>query len=233
MKKTALLALCVFSFLRVELFSQNSFSRGEEFFLANRPQEALPLLEAAFAEDPAHVKAALYLGTVYIQLNRNDEAIAVFRKILPRSGNQSALVAFNLGNVYFIKGESVFAEQFYTQAVQADPAYAPAWLNRANARIKNGDLRGAIPDYEQYLVLEPRSPKRAQIESLIQFIHNEFRLEEEKRLAAEAEARAAAERRQRLLEEVSTSLQAAAEETQGLSAGTENVLGYEGEFELE
>lgn len=233
MRKRIVLALCAFFSFYMGLFAQDSFSRGEEFFLANKPGEALPLLESVLASDPAHVKAALYLGTAYIQLNRNDEAIAVFRKILPRSGDQSALVAFNLGNVYFIKGESVFAEQFYTQAVQSDPSYASAWLNRANARIKNGALREAVSDYQQYLVLEPQSPKRAEIENLIQFINAEFRSEEDRRLAAEAEARAAAERRQRLLEEVSASLQAAAEETQGLSAGSENVLGYEGEFELE
>ncbi|MDR1429346.1 MAG: tetratricopeptide repeat protein [Spirochaetaceae bacterium] len=233
MKKAAFIGLGLYFVLAAEIFPQNSFSRGEELFLADKPGEALPLLEAAVSEDAAHVRAALYLGMAYMQLNRNDEAIAAFRKILPRSGNQSALVAFNLGNVYFIKGESVFAEQFYTQAVQQDPSYAPAWLNRANARIKNGSLADAVSDYEQYLVLEPRSPKRASIESLMSLIRNEFRTEEERRLAAEREAAEAAGRRQRLLEEVAASLQAAAEESRGLSAGSESVLDYEGEFELE
>jgi murein tripeptide amidase MpaA len=57
-------------------------------------------------------------------------------------------------------------------------------------------------------------------------------LEEQRRLEAEAQAKAEAERKRRLLEEVSASLQAAAEETQGLSAGSEGMLNYEGEFEL-
>jgi tetratricopeptide (TPR) repeat protein len=233
MRKIAFLGLGVCFFLTTGLFPQNSFLKGEEFFLANLPGEALPLLEAAVAEDSAHVRAALYLGMAYTQLGRNDEAITAFRRILPRAGNQSALVAFNLGNVYFIKGESVFAEQFYTQAIREDPSYAPAWLNRANARVKNGNLTDAVSDYEHYLVLEPLSPKRASIESLVRFIRDEFRTAEERRLAAEQEAAAVAERRRLLLEEVSASLQAAAEETRGLSAGSENVLGYEGEFELE
>jgi tetratricopeptide (TPR) repeat protein len=233
MKKGMLLAMGIGCFFQTGLFSQTSFSRGEELFLANKPQEALALLEAAVAEDPAHVQAALYLGIAYGQLNRNTEAIAAFRKILPGAGSQSALIAFTLGNMYFTGGETAFAEQYYTQAIQADPGYASAWLNRANARVKNGSLGEALADYAQYLALEPASPKRPQIESLMGFITAEFRREEERIRLAEAEAAAAAERRQRLLDEVSASLQAAAEETRGLSAGSERVLDYEGEFVLE
>jgi tetratricopeptide (TPR) repeat protein len=233
MKKSVLLALWLWCSFQIEVFSQTSFARGEELFLDDKPQEALAFLEAAVSEDPAHVQAALYLGIAYGQLDRNSDAIAAFRRILPRAGNQSALIAFNLGNLYFTGGETVFAEQYYTQAIEADPGYASAYLNRANARIKNGSLRAALTDYAQYLALEPASPKRPQIESLVRFINNEFRQEEERLRLAEAEAAAAAERRQRLLDEVSASLQAAAEETQGLSAGSEQVLDYAGEFELE
>jgi tetratricopeptide (TPR) repeat protein len=223
----------VFSFVTQAMYCQSAFTRGEELFLANKPQEALAFLEAAAAGDPANVQAALYLGIAYEQLKRNDDAIAAFRKILPRAGGQSALIAFNLGNVYFAKGETNFAEQYYTQAIQADPVYATAYLNRANARIKNGALREALPDYAQYLALEPASPQRPQIEQLIAFINSEFSAEEERRIRAEAEEREAAERKQRLLDEISASLQAAAEETRSLSAGAEDVLEYEGEFELQ
>ncbi len=232
MKKQVLSLLCFFM-LGSFLFAQASFVKGEEFFLQNKPDEALPYLQQAVLEDSAHVQAALYLGIAYQQLNRFDEAIAAYRRILPRAGNQTALVAFNLGNVYFSRGNAAFAEQYYSQAINADPVYASAYLNRANTKIKNGMLQDSIPDYEQYLSLEPNSPKKGQIESLIAFIKNEAAAEEARRIAAEAEARAEAERRQRLLNEVSASLQAAAENAQGLSSGAESVQGYEGEFELE
>jgi tetratricopeptide (TPR) repeat protein len=215
------------------LEAQNVFARGEELFMQNRPGEALEFLEAAAAGDPAHVQAFLYLGIAYQQLGRLDDAIAAYRKILPRAGAETARVAYNLGNVYFAKGNASFARQYYSQAIDADSAYAPAYLNRANALIKTGELREAITDYESYLTLEPRSPKRPQIEKLITFILDEFAAEERRRILAEEAARQEAERKQRLLDEVSASLQAAAEESKGLSAGTEDVQGYEGEFELE
>jgi tetratricopeptide (TPR) repeat protein len=220
-------------FLGFPGFSQSNFVRGEELFMQNKPQEALVFLELAAAEDPAYVTAFHYLGRVYEQLGRYDEAIAVYRKILSRAGTETARIAFNLGNAYFMKGNAAFAEEFYTQAVGEDPVFAPAYLNRANARIKAGSLKDAVADYERYLSLEPRSPKRPEIERLMTFVREEFAAEERRKLLAEETARAEAERRRRLLEEVSASLQSAADDSQGISAGTEGVQGYEGEFELE
>jgi tetratricopeptide (TPR) repeat protein len=225
--------IILFSLLGTLLFAQSSFVKGEELFLQNKPNEALSILEQAVVEDPAHVEAALYLGIAYQQLNKFDEAIAVYRKILPRAGAQSALISYNLGNVYFSRGNASFAEQYYSQAISSDPVYASAYLNRANSRVKSGMLQDGVLDYRQYLTLEPNSPKRSQIESLIAFIENEAVMEEQRKIMAEAEAKAEAERRQRLLDEVSASLQAAADDAQGLSSGAESVEGYAGEFELE
>lgn len=214
-------------------FAQDAFIQGEEYFLLNKPEAALPFLESSLAEDPANIRAGLYLGISYQQLNRLDDAIAVFRKILPRGGDEAARIAFNLGNLYYSKGNMNYAEQYYTQAIEADPAYASAYLNRANALVQAGSLKDAISDYELYLSLEPRSSKRSRIEQLIAFIKEEFAAEERRRIEAEAAARAEAERKQRLLDDISASLQAAAEESTGLSAGTEEVLGYDDAFELE
>jgi tetratricopeptide (TPR) repeat protein len=226
---TAVLCLCMAG----AGYAQTNFARGEELFMQNKPKEALVFLENTVAEDPAHVKAFLYLGLVYQQLGRVDEAIAAYRKILPRGGGETARIAYNLGNAYYVKGNAVFADQFYTQAIEADPSYASAYLNRANTRVKTGALSQAIPDYEFYLTLEPRSPKRPEIESIVAFIREEFAAEERRKLLAEETARAEAERKKRLLEEVSASLQASAEDSKGLSAGAEGVQGYDGDFVLE
>ncbi|MCL1814566.1 MAG: tetratricopeptide repeat protein [Treponema sp.] len=209
------------------------FTQGEEFFIRNKPGEALPYLEKAFVADQTNLEGALYLAMCYEQMEKLDEAIAIYRKILPSGGDKTALIACNLGNVYFRKGSAAFAEQFYTQAIRADPAYAPAWLNRANARIKTGALREALPDYEHYLKLEPASTKRPQIERLVSLLQEEFASEEIRRLMAEEAARAETERRQRLMDEVSASLQVQADGAEGIAAGAEDLSGYDGEFELE
>jgi tetratricopeptide (TPR) repeat protein len=119
---------------------EDSFRRGEELFMANKPQEALGFLEAAVSRDPAQIRAYLYLGIVYQQLDRPDDAVAIYRRVLPRAGDEAARAAFNLGNIYFRQGNIDYAEEFYTQAVNADASYGPAYLNRANLRIQKGEL---------------------------------------------------------------------------------------------
>ena len=215
------------------LAAQSSFTKGEELFMQNKPQEAVPFLESAVAEDPAHVQAFLYLGIAYQQLNKLDNAIAAYLKILPRGGIETPRIAYNLGNAYFTKGDFVQARRYYTQAIETDASFSSAYLNRANALVKRGELKDAIGDYEMYLDLEPYSSKREQIRKLLAFIKEEFETAEQQKIMAEAAVKAEQDRRRRLLEEVSDSLQAAAEDSKSLSAGTENVQDYSGEFELE
>jgi len=210
-----------------------SFSKAEDTFMRNKPEEAIPLLEKVVSEDPANIKAAQYLGIAYQQVKRWDDAIALYKKLLNRAGLDVAQVAYNLGNVYFAKGSAAFAEEYYTLAIQKNESYSSAYLNRANARIKTGNLSAAVQDYTAYLSLEPASPKRPQIEQLMALINAQFAAEEQKKMEAEAAAKAEEERRKRLIDEVSASLQAAAEETKGLQASSEQVQSYDGEFILE
>ncbi|GHV77351.1 hypothetical protein AGMMS49942_21720 [Spirochaetia bacterium] len=222
-----------FIVMALAVYGQSSFTQGEELFLHNKPQEALAYLESAVAEDPGNIRAFLYLGVSYQQLQRLDEAIVVYRRALPLAGRDTALIAFNLGNIYYAKNNIPQAEEFYTQALAADPAYASAYLNRANARLTRQALQEAIADYESYLSLEPGSPKQGRIQQLLFAIRADFATAERERILAEAQAAAEAERKRRILEEAAASLQSAADETKGLSSGSEDVLGYDGEFELE
>jgi len=231
--KTRLFLLFLIGFAAAFGFGQTNFAKGQELFMQNKPSEALVYLENSIVEEPARVEAFLYLGIVYEQMGRTDEAIVVYRQILSRAGALTANVTTNLGNAYFKKGSIAEAEMQYTQALNADAVYALAYLGRANTRIKRNALMEAVSDYEQYLLLAPRAPQRRSIEQLILLIKSEYAEAERKRLVAEEAARIEAERKQRLLDEVSASLQGAAGASKGLSTGAEDIEGYEGEFELE
>ena len=253
------LLLSIFS---ASLHAQTNFSRGEELFMQNRPQEALRFLEASIQEDPAHVQAFLYLGITYLQLNRIEDAITVYTQILPRSGLEAHRVAFNLGNAYFMQGDQIQARQYYSRAIDLNPVFSSAYLNRANSFVRTGDMQDAIMDYQDYLFLEPGSTQREQILRLIAFIREEqeaseririlaeqaaraaeeaARQEEERqRQIAEAEARAAEEaariaeeRRRQLLAEVNEALQAVAGESVGIGAGSEDMHDFTSDFILD
>lgn len=230
-KKTVITGLFLFS--AVFCFGQTNFTRGETLLMQNNPAQAVPFLESAVLDEPARVITYLYLGIVYEQLGRIDDAIALYRRILPSAGNLSANIANNLGNVYFQRENTEEAERFYTQAIGFDSVFAKAYLGRANTRIKAGNLQNAVSDYQQYLTLEPRSSQRANIEQLINLLRAEAAAEEMRRVLKAEEERRLAEERQRLLDSVSASLQSAADYSQSISSGTESVENYEGEFELE
>ena len=201
--------------------------------MQNQPAQAAPFLENSIIDDPANAMTYLYLGIAYEQLGRTDEAIAIYRRVLPTARSLSANVSNNLGNVYFKKGNMEEAERYYTQAIGFNPVFSNAYLGRANTQIKAGNLRNAISDYEQYLTLEPLSSQRANIESMIALIRAEFASQEMRKIFAEEEEKRLAEERLKLLESVSASLQSAADYSQGISSGAESVEQYEGEFELE
>jgi tetratricopeptide (TPR) repeat protein len=175
-------------------FAQDSFARGEELFMQDNPQEAAVHLQNAINEEPGNVKAFLYLGIAYEQLGRPDEAVAVYLNILERAGEFTANVANNLGNVYFKQGDFSDAELMYTQAIEADDTYVPAWLGRANARIKLQSFRGAVSDYDQYLQLEPDSRQKEMIEQLTDYLRPEILAAEEAERLAEQAALDEAER---------------------------------------
>ncbi|MCL2184963.1 MAG: tetratricopeptide repeat protein [Treponema sp.] len=233
-KACSMLFLTVLCFVQIQgLNAQSNYARGEELYMHNKPSEAAVFLERALAEDPANIRTFLYLGVVYEQLGRANEAITVYLQILPRAGNMSANVASNLGNVYFKRGSTEDAEKYYTQAIDYNSRYSQAFLGRANTKIKAGKLLEAIDDYELYLTLEPSSPQRQNIESLVNLIQSEIAAEEMRRILAADQERRLAEERQRLLDSVSASLQSAADSSQAVSSGAESVEHYRGEFELE
>jgi len=220
-------------FLAAFCYGQTNFSKGEDLLMQNSPSQAVVFLERALAEDPANTIIYLYLGIVYEQLNRADEAIALYRRALPIAGSMSANVATNLGNVYFMKGNHELAEQFYTQAINHNSVYSSAFLGRGNTRVRSGQLTNAVVDYERYLILEPGSSQRDSIQQMIVLIRAETAAEEMKRVIAEEEKRRLEEERQRLLDSVSASLQSLGDSSKGISSGAESVENYEGEFELD
>lgn len=208
-------------------------AEGKRLFLENRPAEAAPLLAQAVSSDPADEDARLWLGIAYQQLGRLDDAIATFRAGASRPGTRKHVFLFNMANCYAAQGRMVFAEEIYGQAIAARPDYAPAFLNRANARMKLEALPAAAEDYRAYLGLDPASPQADEIRRLLDLIAGNLAsaaelkaLEEARRLAEEAA-------RQALLDEVARALLASAQDTTSIQAGGEDVQGYEDDLELD
>lgn len=226
------LALCL-AFRAFAAEGPGALAEGERLFRENKPAEALPWLEKAVKESPTEERAWLYQGVVLQMLGRYDEAVKLLQRGLPQAGGMRHLFHYNMGNAYALLGRASFAEEMYNLAMGEDPSFAPVFLNRANARTKLGNLRGAVADYRRYLELEPGSAQRTAIEDMIRLMGEAMATEDRKAAEAEAWRIAEAAARQAMLDEVTASLKAAAEETTSFSAGSGSIQGYGDDITLD
>ncbi|MFH2113823.1 MAG: tetratricopeptide repeat protein [Spirochaetota bacterium] len=214
-------------------WSTDFAERGTKLFIENKPQEAVPVLEMAVREAGVDEKLFLYLGIAYHQLQRWDDAIAAFRRGLVSSVQYRHLFLFNIANAFFSQGRNAFAIESYDQAISARSDYAPAYLNRANARMKAGNHDGAVADYSLYLSLDPGSSQAENIRQIIDLLGRKA-VAEEMRKAEEAARKLAEEQAyQALLDSVARSLRETAESTTNLSAGSGGVQAYDDDFALD
>jgi tetratricopeptide (TPR) repeat protein len=184
--------------------------KGEALFVANKPQDARPLLEGALDEDPGNEKIYLYLGIVYQQLGDLEKAIEVLKRGLNLAAEYKDLFYYNIGNDFFSRKEYTFAEEMYTNAVTANRKLAEGYLNRANARLQLEGYDGALSDYTLFLQLKPQDPQRPRIEEVIRLLRQTLDEKDKKRLEELARQKA-------LMNDVLNSLNNAGEDAKNLS----------------
>jgi tetratricopeptide (TPR) repeat protein len=190
-----------------------SFDKGEELYVFNKPAEAKPYLEKAIVEDPSNEIAYLHLGIVYEQLKDPKKAIAVLKRGLNVSTLYKEMFDYAIGNNFFSQGDFTFAEQSYSDAIAANPEFAPAYRDRANARMNLQKYDGAVVDYTEFLQLKPNDPQRPQIEEVLRRLGL--------MLDAIAKKKAdEAEKQKALMSSVLDSLKNASDETKNVSVET-------------
>jgi tetratricopeptide (TPR) repeat protein len=226
--------LFAYLFGSVVLIAASDFQdNGIRLFMENKPAEAAPVLEQATKEAGADEKVFLYLGIAYQQLNRWDDAIAAFRKGLGVSVQYRHMFLFNIANSFFAQGRNAFSLEYYDQAIAARNDFTPAYLNRANARMRLGDQAGASADYSLYLSLEPGSVQAAEIRRLLDLLGAKATAAAQAKALAEAQKLAEEQARQAMLDAVAQSLLQAAESTTNLSAGSGDVQSYASDTSLD
>lgn len=99
---------------------------------------------------PSHHLAAM----LAVQMNRKEEAIQWFKKILAMD-EQLPQVHNNLAHAYVACGQYELAEQHYHQALTIDRGYVQAYNNLAALYYRQQRLEEALTIYAQLLQLQP------------------------------------------------------------------------------
>jgi tetratricopeptide (TPR) repeat protein len=223
-------------FLLLPFFSagaeETSFQRGEQLFLENKPAEAVFALEEALKREPRNEKAYLYLGIAYEQLGQYENAVAVYARGLETAASYRDTFLFNMANNYLRLGQDREAADALNLTLKTNGSFAPAYLNRGNLRVKTGEYRDAVNDYQNYITLRPDDPQRDEIERMISLLSGELQDQERRKLEDERKKKEEAARQQALLDQVLGSLENAGSDTTNLSAGTGESEDYDPSFDI-
>ena len=188
------------------IFSLNSLAAGSyesglDAYREGRDSEARLSLEQALVENPGNDGACLYLGILYQKGNQMEKAEQIMLRGIGLSGESYYELLFNLANLYYNLERFEEAEVRYNSlAASLNPFRTKALLNRANMAVTTQDYQQAIDDYLNYLMEEPETSRRDNIEKMVALL-KQYLQEEEDKLLAEEERRRQEEEVQRLAEE--------------------------------
>lgn len=200
--------------------------------MSNRPDEAVLMLQAARDEEPGNEKVYLYLAFSYEQMERYSRAVEILREGLNYAQFYKKDFYLNLGNNYYKMNQYTMAEEMFAQAVNTDPRFPDAYLNRANSRMKQEKYESALTDYRMYLNLNPESAQRENIQKIISLLGTRIAEAEERKAEEERRRQEEAERQKALLDSVMQTLDTIGGGTQGLSADSEDIIEYEDTLDI-
>jgi tetratricopeptide (TPR) repeat protein/V8-like Glu-specific endopeptidase len=137
-----------------------SYEKAIETFPYEKVQKAYQ--SATEEEDKAQAKRDLdlyaslwrYKGLALSKLNRYDEAVAAFEKVL--EVNETDFVALDLkGFAQMELGDNEAALVSFERAIELKPEYIFAWIHKGDALAKLDRLPAAVAAYEQVLKIQP------------------------------------------------------------------------------
>jgi len=123
-------------------FAASLLDQGDGCPSRDDAAKAKSLLLAALNQNPQDERAYLYLGIADMQLGDYSAALEQLKAGLTVSQQYTYAFYFDIGNIYFIQGQNTLAEGMYSLAIQKDPSFADAFLNRANARMRLQSYEG-------------------------------------------------------------------------------------------
>ncbi|MFQ5695036.1 MAG: tetratricopeptide repeat protein [Terriglobia bacterium] len=147
-----------------------------------RNDEAESAYQKAIELNPTHAGLHNNLGQVYIAMGRTEDAIKEYEAAAELSPEDAATYFYNLGVIFYNKGDMKAAQVPFRKAVESDPTRAEAYyllgtclLNTAQYKQEAGELKmivapGTRESFERYLALEPNGRFASEAKAALQAI---------------------------------------------------------------
>lgn len=132
--------------------------RGMEAAVQGKFQQALQYFQKALRKDPLVPIAYDYLGSAYLALHRNDDAVESYRKALQLSpGNRDFIL--NLAYGYLQAERLREAEEGFRLLIEQNPGDWQPWRLLGLTLIRRGDPSEAVVAFQQALAKNPSQPE--------------------------------------------------------------------------
>jgi tetratricopeptide (TPR) repeat protein len=135
------------------------YELGRIEYTLNHFQQAANCFETSLKLDPASVKAENNLGLALEGLNRNDDALAAYRKALALqagSDHPSEQPMLNLATLFINRNQLREARQLLEEASRIAPHDWKILAQVGRLDSESGDLSAAVSALEQAVVIEPK-----------------------------------------------------------------------------
>jgi len=110
--------------------------------------DVVPFAEHLRQIDPNPARGAILLGIVYVEVNRLDEAQAIFEELIARDGQDSILLT-NLARVHSRRGDEAGAEALLWHALELDPNQENAFGWYTGLQAERGGADAALAAYRR------------------------------------------------------------------------------------
>lgn len=155
----------------VNLYADN-FTDGQHYFKINEPERAIVSFQAAMTETIVNPNVYNYLALALAQVGRYDEAFIIFEKGIKANGTDKQTLCFNAGNLAFLQGEYKKAREYFSACISENESFKEAYLNRANACLKEDYYEEALKDYKMYLTLAQDNDNKESVEALVALLES-------------------------------------------------------------
>jgi len=127
---------------------------GQAYLNINQPEKAINFLNTAAEDEPLNLEFLEKKAAALIRLNKVTEAESIFKFVLSENPKRK-LALSNLGFLIAQKGDLELAESYYDKAIDLDPDYVQALLNKAAVRVFKKDLLVTIALLKRILTIDP------------------------------------------------------------------------------
>lgn len=132
--------------------------QGERAMREDRPEAALAILRRALQYDPKNIDAAYYIAQCLANMDRLDDAITQFDKLLQEvnpDSDQGADILVSKGDVLLEMNDLHGADLCFDHALQVKPRVARIWVQKAQVAARKKRFDKALEYCDRALTLDP------------------------------------------------------------------------------